>query len=198
MGTRFRLRHVRNVAAVIAATAVLAAVGLHTPMVRARALTFLLARLAESGFIARADRLDYNLVTRTVRLSGLTLAVPSAADTPFLAAREVTIALPWSAIRGPFSLDRVAWNAQSFEHVRQRSANAHHQVGTRSCCDHDRQKGPLADGEYELLSSHVDEVRVPVAETRRRPRRRRFGLHVQSRRQARRASKREHGVLLAC
>jgi hypothetical protein len=83
MGTRFRLRHVRNVAAVIAATAVLAAVGLHTPMVRARALTFLLARLAESGLIARADRLDYNLLTRTVRLSGLTLAVPSAADTRF-------------------------------------------------------------------------------------------------------------------
>jgi outer membrane protein assembly factor BamA len=108
MGTPFRLRHVRNVAAVIAATTVLAAVGLHTPMVRARALTFLLARLAESGFIAHADRLDYDILTRTVRLSGLTLAVPSAADAPFLAARDVTISLPWSAIRGPFSLERVA------------------------------------------------------------------------------------------
>jgi len=108
MGTPFRLRHVRNVAAVVGTTAVLAAVALHTPMVRARALTFLLARLAESGFIARADALDYNVLTRTVRLSGLTLAVPSATDAPFLAAREVTISLPWSAIRGPLSLDRVA------------------------------------------------------------------------------------------
>jgi uncharacterized protein involved in outer membrane biogenesis len=107
MGRSFRLRLVWNVAAAVAATAVLAAVALHTPMVRARALTFLLARLAQSGFIARADRLDYNILTRTVRLSGLTLSVPSAADTPFLAAREVTISLPWSAIRGPFSLDRV-------------------------------------------------------------------------------------------
>ena len=107
MGTLFRFRRVRNVAGVLLVAALLVAALLHTPIVRARALTFLIAQLAEAGFVAHADALDYNALTLNIRLSGLTLAVPSATTAPFLAAKEVRLSLPWEVLGGRFGINHV-------------------------------------------------------------------------------------------
>ncbi len=107
MGTLFRFRRVRNVAGALLVAALLVVALLHTPIVRARALAFLIAQLAEAGFVAHADALDYNALTLNIRLSGLTLAVPSAISAPFFAAREVHVSLPWEALRGRFGINHV-------------------------------------------------------------------------------------------
>src|SRR5262245_13923966 len=99
-------RRLRRAAGGACILAILAVALLHTPIVRARALAFLIAQLADAGFVGRAERLDYNALTLTIRLSEVTIAVPSAV-TPFFAAREVRLTLPWAALRGRFAIDHV-------------------------------------------------------------------------------------------
>src|SRR5262245_55332915 len=108
MTKRSWLRRVRLAALGIAVAALALAVIAHAPFVRSRALRFVIASVADSGFVARADSLDYNLFTRTIRLSNVSLAAPSTADVPFLTARDVAVTLPWSALRGTVGLDDVA------------------------------------------------------------------------------------------
>jgi hypothetical protein len=62
--------------------------------VRSRLLAIITARLVQNGVVARVDGLDYNLFTRTVHLSGVTLATPSAAATPFFSANDVRATFP--------------------------------------------------------------------------------------------------------
>jgi outer membrane protein assembly factor BamA/autotransporter translocation and assembly factor TamB len=80
---------------------------LHTPPVRARALDLLIARLAQAGIVARAERLDYNLATFDVRIHRLTLATPASSDTPFAAADEVRVVFGWGVLRGRIDIPRV-------------------------------------------------------------------------------------------
>src|SRR5262245_37756874 len=108
MTKRSWLRRVRLAALGIAVAALALAVIAHAPFVRSRALRFVIASVADSGFVARADSLDYNLFTRTVRVSNLSLAAPSTADVPFFTARDVAVTVPWSALRGTVGLDDVA------------------------------------------------------------------------------------------
>ena len=87
----------------IAVVALLALVGiavLHTPPVRARVLGLVISRLARTGLVAQADRLDYNLAALVVRLHRVTLATPTARDTPFLTADDVHAALGWGILLG--------------------------------------------------------------------------------------------------
>ena len=63
----------RSIVAVVALVFSAVAVA-HLPPVRARVLAMVLARLGESGITARVDRLDYNLITRTIAIYGVTLA----------------------------------------------------------------------------------------------------------------------------
>src|ERR1700704_4801230 len=73
---------------------------LHAPPVRARALAFLISRLARAGVVARADSLEYNLTTLDVRLRGVTLATLTVPETPFLTADDVHARLGWGILFG--------------------------------------------------------------------------------------------------
>src|SRR5262245_30612868 len=108
MTKRSWLRRVRLAALGVAVAALALVVIAHAPFVRSRALRFVIASVADSGFVARADSLDYNLFTRTIRVSNLSLAAPSTADVPFFTARDVAVTVPWSALRGTVGLDDVA------------------------------------------------------------------------------------------
>src|SRR5262245_20586846 len=107
MTKRSRSRRVRLAALGVATAALALVVIVHTPLVRARALRFVIAQIADAGFVARAERLDYNLFTRTIRVSNLSLAAPGTADVPFFTARDVAVTIPWSAFRGTIGLARV-------------------------------------------------------------------------------------------
>ena len=80
--------------AAIATLVIVAIAALHSPPVRSRLLAIITARLDQNGVVARVDGLDYNLFTRTVHLSGVTLATPSAAATPFFSANDVRATFP--------------------------------------------------------------------------------------------------------
>src|SRR5262245_46632533 len=101
-------RRVRVAAVGVALAALALVVTVHAPFVRARALRLVIASVADSGFVARADSLDYNLFTRTIRLTNLSLAAPATADAPFFTARDVAVTIPWSALKGTVGLDHVA------------------------------------------------------------------------------------------
>jgi hypothetical protein len=83
-----RSRRARSsiVAGTLLAALVLGFAALHLPSTQRLALRLALGRLEQSGIIARADRLDYNLSTLSFHLSGLTLATASATAEPFFAA----------------------------------------------------------------------------------------------------------------
>ena len=93
-------------AAIVAAGAIVLAL-LHAPFVRTRALAMLVGRLAQAGIVARAEEFDYNLLTLSVRLGGVSLAKPDAAATPFLTAKEIRAALPWAIVSGRFTIESV-------------------------------------------------------------------------------------------
>ena len=80
---------------------------LHSRPSRDRVLRLVTSKAADAGFILHADTLDYNLFTLSARLSGVTVARPGAADTPFLSVDELRASVPWGAITGRFGLDRV-------------------------------------------------------------------------------------------
>jgi outer membrane protein assembly factor BamA/autotransporter translocation and assembly factor TamB len=93
-------------AAIVAACAILLAL-LHAPFVRARALTMLAGRLADAGVVARADELDYNLLTLSVRMTGVSVATPGAATTPFFTAKEIRASLPWAILAGRIAINSI-------------------------------------------------------------------------------------------
>jgi outer membrane protein assembly factor BamA/autotransporter translocation and assembly factor TamB len=82
--------------------------GLHLPSTRRLALRFALSRFQQSGVIARADRLDYNLSTLNFHLAGLTLATPSSTAEPFFAAKDVQVNLSPAILFGRIDLHGVA------------------------------------------------------------------------------------------
>ena len=67
-------------------------------------LALLISRLARSGIVAHADRLDYNLATLDVRLHRVTLATSTALETPFLTADSVHAALGWGILLGRINI----------------------------------------------------------------------------------------------
>src|SRR3954468_24425429 len=105
MRTFLRSRRVRLVAGALAAAAALLAALVHAPPVRSRVLGIVASRIAATGLVVRADALDYNLFTLTVRLSGVSVATPGAAGTPFLTAKDVRASLPWTMIAGRTAID---------------------------------------------------------------------------------------------
>ena len=78
----------------------------HTAPVRARVLSWLTGRLLDDyGIDARAERLDYNLATLSVRLENVSLAARGQADFPFFEARAIRASLPWSVLGGTLAID---------------------------------------------------------------------------------------------
>src|SRR5438876_944613 len=80
---------------------------LHTPAIRARALTSLLSRLERSGIVARVSRLDYNLLRLDFQLFDLTLATPNARAQPFFSAKRVHVVLGRSTLLGHLYLNEI-------------------------------------------------------------------------------------------
>ena len=120
-------------AAIVAAGAIVLGL-LHAPFVRTRALSMLARRLAQAGIVARADELDYNLLTLSVRMTGVSVATPGAAAAPFLTAKEIRATLPWAIVSGRFTIDRVEVVSPSV--ILRRDARGHDnwtiQTGARS------------------------------------------------------------------
>jgi outer membrane protein assembly factor BamA/autotransporter translocation and assembly factor TamB len=90
-----------------AAAALIAAAALHAPPIRERVRRYGIAKAAAAGYVVHVQAVDYNLFTLSAGLSGLTVATPGAAGTPFFAAKELRASLPWSVIAGRFGLDRI-------------------------------------------------------------------------------------------
>jgi outer membrane protein assembly factor BamA/autotransporter translocation and assembly factor TamB len=107
MRTSLRSRRIRLLAGALAAAAAVLAALVHAPPVRSRVLGMLVSRIAAAGLVVRADALDYNLFTLTIRLSGVSLATPGAAATPFLTAKEVRASLPWAVVAGRPAIDHL-------------------------------------------------------------------------------------------
>ena len=105
MRTFLRSGRVRLIVGALAAAAALLVALVHAPPVRSRVLAIVASRIAASGLVVRADALDYNLFTRTVRLSGVSVATPGAAGTPFLTAKDVRASLPWAVIAGRAAIE---------------------------------------------------------------------------------------------
>jgi outer membrane protein assembly factor BamA/autotransporter translocation and assembly factor TamB len=101
-----RSRRFRVLAGAISAVLIAAAI-LHSRLSRDRVLRLVTSTAADAGFILHADALDYNLFTLSAHLSGVTVARPGTADTPFLSVRELRASVPWRAITGRFGLDQV-------------------------------------------------------------------------------------------
>jgi outer membrane protein assembly factor BamA/autotransporter translocation and assembly factor TamB len=104
MSTAFRSRRVLLIIAGVLTMAVLVVALLHSPPVRKRVLGLLTSRLAAAGYVLQADQIDYNLFTLTARLDGVKLAIPSAVQTPFLVANQITVSVPWSILTGRIAL----------------------------------------------------------------------------------------------
>src|SRR5437867_11373510 len=108
MLSQFRRRNLWLAAPVGVVTLVLvAAAALHTAPMRARMLSILLARLSRTGIVARAEQLDYNLLTLDVRLYRVTLAAASAPTEPFFTADQVHTVPSWRALLGRVDLKLV-------------------------------------------------------------------------------------------
>ncbi|MQA30820.1 MAG: BamA/TamA family outer membrane protein [Luteitalea sp.] len=96
------------------AAAVLAAIGLvvllavQLPLVRSsvRDTAFRWLR-TQTGIVATAEELSYNLLTLDVRLRGLTAAAEESSDRPFLTASEIRIDLPWRAVLGAPAVESI-------------------------------------------------------------------------------------------
>ncbi|HEY7605831.1 MAG TPA: hypothetical protein VID07_03510, partial [Actinomycetes bacterium] len=81
----------------------------HTPMVRARALVWVIGQLeTRYGLVLSAERLSYNLVTGTAGLDGVRLAARNGYGQPFFTARRVHVNLPIAAYLGTFTLGEIA------------------------------------------------------------------------------------------
>src|SRR5215813_3690923 len=102
-----RSRSLSIAAGAFLAAALLAVALAHTPPARERVLAALAAQVAERGYVVRADGIQYNLLTLSLRLSNVTVATPTSPSTPFFSAKEISAALPWRVLTGPFQLDRV-------------------------------------------------------------------------------------------
>lgn len=108
MGSR-RRRVLAVGAAAVAALALLALAILHTPPARARVLTWATSQLlARFDLVLTAERLSYNLATRSVTLTDVTLAARHAPERPFLIATRINAGFPLAAYVGRFALDEVA------------------------------------------------------------------------------------------
>jgi outer membrane protein assembly factor BamA/autotransporter translocation and assembly factor TamB len=93
-------------AAVLAAAAALVALA-HLPAARSLALRWALQSLrARAGVNATAREVSYNLLTLDVRLRGVT-ATATGASVPFLTAEELSVDLPWSAVFGTLTVERL-------------------------------------------------------------------------------------------
>jgi outer membrane protein assembly complex protein YaeT len=83
----------------------------HTPWVEDATGRWALGRLRSLGITARVDRLRYNLLTRHVRVEGVSLATDATPQQPFLDAGVVDVALPWSVLTGRVSFDSIELDA---------------------------------------------------------------------------------------
>src|SRR5258708_2222801 len=72
----------------------------HTPWLEDGVSRWALGRLQQAGIAARVDRLRYNLLTRHVRVEGVSLAANATPRQPFLTAHAIDVVLPWSVITG--------------------------------------------------------------------------------------------------
>jgi len=88
-----------------AAAVLIAAAIVHSPPFRQRVLRYVSAKVAATGYVVQAETIDYNLFTLSAHLSGVTIATPSAAATPFFAAKELRASVPWSIVTGRFSVN---------------------------------------------------------------------------------------------
>jgi outer membrane protein assembly factor BamA/autotransporter translocation and assembly factor TamB len=94
----------------LALLGVLILVALHSRPVRAYALTSIISRLGRAGFVARADRLDYNLSNLDVRVTNFTLGVPTTPGQPFFSAREIRVNLTWDILFGRINIEQLDLN----------------------------------------------------------------------------------------
>ena len=100
-------RRVAILAASAAAIAIALVALLHTPPVRVRVFTWVIAQLeTRYGLTLAADAFRYNLVTGTVALENVRLAARGAVQ-PFFTATRVRVDLPLSAYAGRLILDDV-------------------------------------------------------------------------------------------
>ena len=113
------------------AAIVLAAIAIvHSPPVRNRLLAIVTERLAQNGVVARIDGFSYNALTRTVHLSGVTLATPAAASTPFFSAKDIEAAFPAGALFGHLQLNRVELTAPRITLVRDGTGHTNWPAGS--------------------------------------------------------------------
>ena len=104
-----RLRRWLTLAAGATLLAVVLAFVLHSAPARRVVLRRAIDTLAErSGILLHADSLDYNLLALRVTLTGVRAAATTSPQEPFLTAGVLEIAVPQSALLGPFALDRVS------------------------------------------------------------------------------------------
>ena len=81
---------------------------IHTPIVRARLLTYVARTLDDSLHIhLEADRFDFNLLTLDFELEQVSLARSDRLDAPFLTAERARVNLPWSAATGTLSFTTI-------------------------------------------------------------------------------------------
>ena len=81
---------------------------IHTPIVRARLLTYVARTLDDSLHIhLEADRFDFNLLTLDFELEQVSLARSDRLDAPFLTAERARVDLPWSAATGTVSFTTI-------------------------------------------------------------------------------------------
>jgi len=92
---------------------------LHLPAVRGRVFDFAVRQLASRyNLDLQAARLDYNLFTRRVTLTDVRLAARGHEQDPFLTARRVTVALPWSVFRGVLAFNQIDLEGTSVSMLR--------------------------------------------------------------------------------
>jgi outer membrane protein assembly factor BamA/autotransporter translocation and assembly factor TamB len=116
--------------AAIATLVIVAIAALHSPPVRSRLLAIITARLVQNGVVARVDGLDYNLFTRTVHLSGVTLATPSAAATPFFSANDVRATFPLRTFFGHLEIQSLELESPRVTLLRDRDGRTNWPAGS--------------------------------------------------------------------
>ena len=106
---RIRVRRVLAISAIaVVALIVIALLALHTTTVQSRILAWSISELERRfDLTLTADRLDFNLLTRSVRMTNVRLAAIGHHDNPFFMANDVTVKLPWAAYRGRLRFDAI-------------------------------------------------------------------------------------------
>jgi outer membrane protein assembly complex protein YaeT len=91
----------------------------HIPLVRAKALSWAVARLrTDAGLRVEIGRLDYNLVTLRSSLRNVTVAAEHS-RTPFFHAAAIDVNLPWAVVTGSIGAESLEIDRPSFHIVRE-------------------------------------------------------------------------------